>query len=155
MLYLECLADEALARSLGLRRREISHELNKDEVLKRIFEVSGCLGMVDEDPNSSTPVQFGRLLKQDDYSEWGILSYLNSRRDNRLLVLCPTLEGWLLQSARSTGIRLDDPRYGLPVSINSLHRIVNGKLDKLDLLVKDLLAEQSPRILKLQELLTQ
>jgi len=154
VLYLECLADEALARSLGQRRRDLSHELNKDEVLKRIFEVSGCLGMVDEDPNSPTPVQFGRLLKQEDYSEWGIISYLNGRRNSRLLVLCPTLEGWLLQSARSSGIRLDDPRYGLPVSINSLHRTINGKLDKLDLLVNDLLIAQSPRILKLKELLT-
>ena len=50
MLYVECLADEALARCLGLRKRDISHELNKDEVLKRVFEASGCLGMVDEDP---------------------------------------------------------------------------------------------------------
>ena len=135
MLYVECLADEALARYLGLRRRDIRHELNKDEVLKRIFETSDCLGMVDEDPNSPTPAQFGRMLKQEDYLEWGIaeeedrLRYLNSRGRRQVIALCPTLEGWLIQTARNSGIRLDDPRYSLPTTVNSLHRIINSRLE--------------------------
>ena len=154
MLYVECLADEALARCLGLRRREISHELNKDEVLKRLSESSDSLGMVDEDPNSPTPVQFSRLLKQEEFLQLGILTYLDNRRNKRTVVLCPTLEGWLIQTARLSGIRLDSPRYSLPTTANSLHRVINSRLEKLELLVDDLLAAQSPRILKLQELLT-
>ena len=112
--------------------------------------------MVDEDPNSPTPVQLGRLLKQDDYSEWGISEILELVAETTVC-WCFARSGRLAFTIgpQFDHIRLDDPRYGLPVSINSLHRIVNGKLDKLDLLVKDLLAAQSPRILKLQELLTQ
>ena len=154
MLYVECWADEALARCLGLCKRDISHELNKDEVLKRVFEASGCLGMVDEDPDSRPPIQLGRMLKQEDCLEWGIARYINSRRSNQLIVLCPNLEGWLIRTAEIAGVRIGEPPYSLPTNSKSLHRVINGRLDKVALLVNDLQAANSPRIQKLQELLT-
>lgn len=154
MLYVECTADEALARGLGLRRRQIRHELNKDEVLKRLMEESNSLGMVDEDPDSVPPAQFGRMLKRDDYSLLGIVLYINSSRNNQAIVLQPNLEGWIIRTASENGIQLDVPRYNLPSSPKSLHRVVNKNLDKLHLLIDDLLSANSPRILRLQALLT-
>ena len=155
MLYVECLPDEALARQLGLPKRALSHELNKDEVLKRIFEVSDSLGMVDEDPNSRLPVQFGMMLKLEDFQQWDIALYTISRRGNQVIVLCPDLESWLLKTAELARIRISDPPYNLPSNRKSLHKIINDRLDKVNLLVADLLTAQSPRILKLRQLLTQ
>ena len=154
MLYVECLADEALARHLGLRRREIEHELNKDEVLKRLTNTLDSHGMVDEDPNSPTPVQFGRMLRLEDSSQWGILRYLDGRRSNQVIVLRPDLEGWLIRSARDAGISIAEAPYSLPVNPKSLHRVINDRLDKLQLVVNALITANSSRILKLQELLT-
>ena len=154
MLYVECTADEALARHLGLTRRDVSHELNKDEVLKRISETSNSLGMVDEDPNSPIPIQFGRMLKREDFSQWGTLQYLDGRMSNQVIVLRPDLEGWLIRSARDAGISIAEAPYSLPVNPKSLHRVINDRLYKLQLVVNALIAANSPRILKLQELLT-
>ena len=154
MLYVECKADEALAKRLGLTRKEINHELNKDEVLKRLMEESNSLGMVDEDPDSVPPAQFDRMLKCGDYSDLGIVLYINCSRNNQAIVLQPNLEGWIIRTASENGIQLDAPRYNLPANPKSLHRVVNKNLDKLHLLIDDLLSANSPRIQRLQALLT-
>jgi non-ribosomal peptide synthetase component E (peptide arylation enzyme) len=58
------------------------------------MEESNSLGMVDEDPDSVPPAQFGRMLKRGDYSLLGIVLYINSSRNNQAIVLQPNLEGW-------------------------------------------------------------
>ena len=154
MLYLECKADEALARSLGIRRREISHQRNKEQVLKMITRVTNCIALVDEDPNSQPPQLFGQLLRQEDCLAQGIVLYLDRRRNNQVVVLCPNLEGWVIRSAQESRIRHDRPPYRLPDAAHSLHNVINDRLPSLRYLLTALLTAQSPRILKLQELIT-
>ncbi len=154
MIYLECKPDEALVRSLGVRRRDISHQRNKEQVLKMITRVTNCIALVDEDPNSLPSPLFGQLLRQEDSLSRGILLYLDRRRNNRVVVLCPNLEGWVIRSAQEQGIRHDRPPYRLPNTAHSIHNVINDRLPNLRHLLADLLAAQSPRILKLQELLT-
>ena len=93
-------------------------------------------------------------MKRDDYSLLGIVLYINSSRNNQAIVLQPNLEGWIIRTASENGIQLDVPRYNLPSSPKSLHRVVNKNLDKLHLLIDDLLSANSPRIQRLQALLT-
>lgn len=154
MLYLECKADEALARSLGLPSRDISHQRNKEQVLKVISRVTNCIAMVDEDPNSQPPPLFSQLLRQEDSLAQGIVLYLDRRRNNLVVVLCPNVEGWVIRSAQELRIRHDRPPYRLPNSAKSLHNVINDRLPSFRRLLADLLTAQSPRILKLQELLT-
>ena len=154
MIYLECKPDEALVRSLGIRRRDISHQRNKEQVLKMIARVSNCIALVDEDPNSSLPPLFGQLLRQEDSLARGILLYLDRRRNNQVVVLCPNLEGWVIRSAQESRIRHDRPPYRLPNTANSLHNVINDRLPNFHQLLTDLMTAQSPRILKLRELLT-
>lgn len=154
MIYLECKADETLVRSLGTRRRDISHQRNKEQVLKMITRVTNCIALVDEDPNSSPPQLFGQLLRQEDSLAQGILLYLDRSRNNQVVVLCPNLEGWVIRSAQESRIRHDRPPYRLPDSAHSLHSVINDRLPTLRHLLTALLAAQSPRILKLRQLLT-
>lgn len=154
MVYLECKPDEALARSLGVRRRDISHQRNKEQVLKTITRVTNCIALVDEDPNSLPPPLFGQLLRQEDSLAQGILLYLDRRRNNQVIVLCPNLEGWVIRSAQESHILHHRPPYRLPEAARSLHNIINDRLPSFRHLIADLLAAKSPRILKLQELLT-
>ena len=154
MIYVECKPDETLVRGLGFMKKEVAHGLNKNEVLKRLSEKDNLLAMVDEDPSASQPVQFSRMLKDDNQSNLGLLTYFDGGKSNRVIVLCPKLEDWIIRASQIANLEIGKPPYNLASTPKSLHKEINGKLDKLDLLVNDLLANQSPRILKLQELLT-
>ena len=154
MLYVECKADETLVRILGLPRREISHELNKDEVLKQLAKQSRCLGMVDEDPRSPRPVQFGRMVVAAEYEQLGLRVYADNPQSNRVIVLRPRLEEWLTRAAQDAGLNLNNPRYNLPRNPVQLHQQINNDLRKLERLLTDLIAADAPRLSQLRSLLT-
>ena len=156
MLYVECLPDETLVRRLtGFPKREIIHQLKgKYEVLENLATQSNSTAMVDEDPNTNQPRYLERMqVREDDLSQ-GLQLRVDDGRANRVVVLRPRLEEWLVQSAHDTGIQLNEPRYNLPDDAKQLKKVINRDLRKLERLIDDLLTANSPRILKLQELLT-
>ena len=157
MLYVECKPDQVLAQKLtGLPQREIGHALKgRPEVLRFIAEKSNSIAMVDEDPGSRPPAIFGRMLRNENETSRGLVVYYDRGRNNRVVVICPKLEDWVLRAAQDVRIRVNAPPYSLPGTSKSLHKIINNRLDQFETLVDALLAAHSPRILKLQELLTQ
>lgn len=82
----------------------------------------------------------------------GLRLYRHGERGNTLIVLCPKLEDWLIAASHGVGLTLND--YGLTASSNRLHDVINDDLRKLDHLLDDLLSANSPRLLRLQALLT-
>lgn len=154
MLYVEGRADRVLARRLGVSRREIEDGKGKGGVLRRLIQGQNCRGLVDEDPGFPIPTLMNRFVEAsaDDLMRLGLRIYRHGERGNTLIVLCPKLEDWLIAAAREVGLTLDD--YGLTASPNRLHDVINDDLRKLDRLLDDLLSAQSPRLLRLQSLLT-
>ena len=156
MLYVECLPDETLVRRLtGLPKREIIHQLKgKYEVLEMLATRTNSIAMVDEDPDSNQPRYLERMRVQEDYPSEGLQLRVDDGRVNRVVVLNPRLEEWLVETAHRVGISLVEPRYNLPDNPHQLKKVINRDLRKLERLIDDLLAANSPRIQKLQELLT-
>ena len=157
MLYVECKPDQVLAQKLTrLPQREIVHALKgRPEVLRFIAEQSNSIAMIDEDPDSRQPTIFGQMIRNEDSTSRRLMVYFDRRRNNRVVVICPKLEDWILRAAQDARIRVNTSPYSLPGTPNSLHKIINNRLAQFESLVDSLLAAQSPRILKLQELLTQ
>ena len=157
MLYVECKPDQVLAQKLtGLPPREIVHALKGRPEVLRLFEgQSNSIAMIDEDPDSRQPTIFGQMVRYEDSASRQVMVYFDRRRNSRVIVISPKLEDWILRAAQEARIRVNTPPYSLPGTANSLHRIINKRLAQFELLVDDLLTAQSPRILKLQELLTQ
>ena len=156
MLYVEGRADRVLAQRLGVPRREIGDGKGKGGVLRQLVQGRNCQGLVDEDPGIPPPTLMNRLAEAGgaDLTGLGMRLYRHGERGNTLIVLCPKLEDWLTAAARDAGLRLDNRRYGLPVNADDLHGVINNELPNLELLIDDLLSAQSPRILRLQTLLT-
>ena len=155
MLYVEGKADRLLAlRLTGLPGREVQPVGDRAEVLARLDGEVESLAMLDEDPEDPVPVELSRKQLVSDFTDSRLQVYLDRRRGNRAIVICPRLEEWIAQAADQAGLKLSEPRYNLPENPVSLHRVINRDPRKLDRLVTDLLSAQSPRILKLQELLT-
>ena len=154
MLYLECKPDETLARALGVPSREIRHQRNKDEVLKSLAAQSRGRAMVDEDPGYAQPPYLARLSEVGDWSQLGLRALEHRARGNRVIILRPRLEEWLLRAAQEAGLNLSNPRYNLPGNPVRLHREINRDLRKLERLLADLIAADAPRIQQLRSLLT-
>ena len=157
MLYVECKPDQIMAQKLtGIPTKEFVHALKgRPEVLRLIEEQSNSIALIDEDPGSRQPAIFGQMVRNEDAAGLGLVVYYDRGSNNLVVVICPRLEDWVLRAARDARIRVNTPPYNLPNTPNSLHKIINNRLAQIDLLIAALLAAQSPRILKLQELLTQ
>ena len=114
IIYVECSPDEILIRRLtGLPRRRVIHELKgKYEVLKRLSEQSDLWAVVDEAPNSHVPPYLNQMSLIENLSDDGIKVFQDRSRRNRVVVLTPRLEKWIVAAAKTAGIKMAD--YGLP-----------------------------------------
>jgi len=122
VIYVECSPDLALIRKLGVPRREIRHSSGKGEVLKRVLR-GPSIGLVDEDPESPQP---RRLEEFELERDLGHLRVLRSKKGmSYLVIICPVLEAWVLNAARSAGVNMG--RLGLPSDWRELHKVINAR----------------------------
>ena len=114
MIYVECKPDELLVRQVtDLRRRQVVHEAKgKGGVCNRLMKNRDLVAMVDEDPEATQPTYMARLSLRNESAELGLKLYLDSSRNNRIVVLCPKLEDWLLSAADDSGLSMS--AFGLP-----------------------------------------
>jgi len=152
MIYIECKPDLALVKSLtNVTRRGITHEFKgKGEICNQLRKQTNCKGLLDEDPSSRQPryVQEARL--ENDFPEHDIKVLHHSSTNNRLIVLRPRLEEWVLKAAREASI--DVRKYDLPTDAARLHREINIRLDKFEKLLEEL-KDSSSRLKTLKRLL--
>ena len=154
MIYVECKPDGVLVRHVtDLSRRQVGHEIQgKGAVCKRLMNSSDLVGMVDEDPGKPQPRYMRQLSLRQKRVDLGLKLYYDRRRNNRVVVLCPALEEWLLRAVSDMGFDIE--RYGLPRRANALHGVINSDERKIEKVLSDLTDSKSPRLLELRRLLT-
>lgn len=148
-LYLECIPDEALAMCLGVARKRITHQNDKGRVCNRLEKSRDAVGMIDEDPQSAQPAYLKKLEKKESKHRVIILEEID--KNNRVIIICPRLEEWLLQTSREASVDLK--QFGLPDNAKDLHKVIHFKLDQLKQLLRHLEERQNPPILYLKSLL--
>ena len=152
MIYIECKPDFTLVKSLtSITRRGITHEFKgKGEICNRLRRQTNCKGLIDEDPSSGQPSYVKEAELENEFSEHGIKVLLHRQTGNRLILLCPRLEEWILGAAREAGKDVTD--YSLPNNGHRLHREINIGLDKFEKLL-EALKDSSDRLKTLKRLL--
>ena len=140
MIYCECKPDATMLKVLTqLPNKEIVHEIKgKYEVVKRISRSRNGRGLIDEDPGSNHPIYLSRMILQKDMPLRGLKLLEDTDRGNKVVVLCPKLEDWIIRAAQDSGLDLRDPRYNLPDNPTRLHREITFDLRKLERLVQEL-----------------
>ncbi len=151
-LFVECKSDETLAIALGVEPRVIEHALGRASVCAQLSRRNGVAGMVDEDPDS-VPQPYMKSLAQESW-EQSIRVLVDEKRKNRVVVLSPRLEEWLVQSAKNGGLKMTDFGFDSDNGVQ-LHADINQRLGSLERLVKALLEAKSQRLLRLQSLIKQ
>jgi hypothetical protein len=149
MYFVECNPDKALLCTLGISKKQVIHSYGKGNVCNRLKKTSNAIGLVDEDPKSAQPSYIKTLELIDTKDE--IKLYFDSKTDNRLILLCPRLEDWIVLAARSAN--KDITKYGLPDNANVLHKVINIKQRNYQQLIEDI-RDKSPMFKTLVGFLT-
>jgi hypothetical protein len=103
-----------------LPRKQLLHFGGKYELVKNLKERTYDVGMIDEDPGKVQPQDMGSYRQMDSGEGLHLLTRQGSG-GQKLVIVCPKLEDWLIARAKSSGIRLED--YGLPSNPDRLHSI--------------------------------
>jgi hypothetical protein len=149
-LHLECKPDETLAKILGKTNKEILHHNDKGRVCKFLSQNSGLTGMIDEDPNSAQPSYIDQLTNSSQ--KYSIKELIHVKSQNKLVVLCPRLEEWIIGVCKSNDVQISD--FGLSEKPNTLHGEINSKLKKFEELLVHLRDDiKSKELLYLKTLL--
>jgi hypothetical protein len=148
-LYLECSADEVLAQVAGVPVRAIIHSHGKGKVSKSLAKNSGVTGMVDEDLGSAEPRTLSQYALVSDTHDLKLR--IDKSRNNRLVVVCPDLEEWLVKTAKSASVKMAD--FSLSEDPRALHAEITTRLPNMQRLLRELLERKNPRLLHLKTLL--
>jgi hypothetical protein len=149
-LVVGCKADQALAQAVGIPRRAIEHSLGRGRVCKRLQHLKDVTDMMDDDPGVTKPFYFKCLAVSTE--SHGVRLLIDKERGNRVVVLSPRLEEWLVQSAKEAGFKMTDYGFDNDNGVR-LHAEINQRLQSLKNLVSKLIERKSLRVLKLQSLL--
>lgn len=148
-LYLECKPDETLAVALGVSPRTIIHSHGKGRISNYLKKKTDVMAMVDDDlGGSDTPtlLQFTEVSSNHD-----VKLKLNKATNNRLVVIYPRLEPWVIKTAKDAGVKME--KHGLPEKLRDLDEIINFRLKNLTSLLTELVELKNPRVVWLQSLL--
>ncbi len=149
-ILVECESDMILVQVAGVDRRYVEHARGKGNICRKAQRFSGMIALMDEDPWSTQPKYIEHLLSsQKVQKQHDILLLHDTQRDNRIILLSPRLEEWVIKSAHAVHVKLET--YNLPSSANALHRLVNQRLHNWKSLLQDLI-ETSPRLQYFQTL---
>lgn len=147
MIYVECSADRTLIRSrTNISRNDIICAGGKGEVCNRLEERSDCIGLVDEDPKSGQPKYLKEMQLEKDLSTYGIKRKYDSEKKNYLVILCPTLEEWILYAVKEENIEIEN--YNLPNNPKDLRYAISFNPKKFENLLSDLKNSKRIKILK-------
>ena len=148
-LFLECKPDEVLARVAGVPPHAIVHSPGNGSVSKLLGKHPGVTGMVDEDLGSAEPRALKQYLQVSDIHDLRLR--IEKGSSNRLVVVCPKLEDWLIKTAKTASVKMT--KFSLSENPCELHADINTRLPNMERLLQELLARKSPRLLHLKTLL--
>ncbi|AMM40010.1 hypothetical protein HS1_000204 [Candidatus Desulfofervidus auxilii] len=154
MKYLiECKPDKLLIKLVtGAPKKSVIHTANKTEVIKMLFKIpDDAIGIIDEDPGSSHPSHLKKFRLKQDLSEHGLAMLEENDSGKKLVIIKPRLEEWLLRAGKESAISFKE--YNLPETGKDLHKVINTNLERLKLVLKELLEERCVRLQKLKEIL--
>jgi hypothetical protein len=120
VVCVECNPDGYLLKAIGIPRHLIRHEGGIGNVVVKVDSFPSSVGLIDEDPNGTHPRALQHFQTFGENNGIRLMRRFESP-DQTLVVVCPTLETWLLQRAKECNV---DPKdYGLPDDPKILHKI--------------------------------
>ena len=149
MFYVECNTETTLLKTLGIPRRKIRHVHGKGNVCNLLKKQKNSIGIIDEDPGSAQPTYLKELKLIEEKDD---LKCLTDKNNNQIIVICPEIEDWIFKTSKED--RVDLKKYNLPDNLHNFRKEVELKLDRFELLLRELI-NKSQRMKTLLRLIEQ
>ena len=120
-VLVECNADEVVLKNLGVPKKQLFHFGGKDKLINHLKKLPEAVGVVDEDPASTQHPDLKASYHQVKSAEGLHLMARQGSGGQRLIVVCPKLEDWLIDRAKISGIQIE--MFNLPGDPDRLHSI--------------------------------
>lgn len=152
MFVVECITEDTLVRLLtSVSRRRVDHVSGRSRVLRKLVRnYENSVGVIDEDPNRTHSRLIQRFRETDSLERDRLRILGDTQRNNRLIILRPRLEEWIIEASREANINLGS--YGLPNDPNELHEVINLRIGRFQRLVEELM-HSSGRVMALRRFL--
>lgn len=143
MTYYECYADEIFLLELGFKSKDMEHSLGRSRVCSKLMKDNDSFGFIDEDPGAPRGHYLELLYSTPPiYSDYLIACFEYKRNNNRLIVIKPDLESFILKVASELNIDPTSKLYNLSSTPSGLHDEIKfiksiRKLESFKRLVKD------------------
>lgn len=148
IIHVECLPDEALLKKLEFSRKQVEHHNGKSKVFNYISKNENQYAVVDEDPGTAKHRYEAQLDFQEE--KHGIIHMHDPKRNNRVFVIRPRLEDWIIGLCKRSKIDMRKD-FSLPDRSNELHNIINLRLTSFDKLLDHLLDKKNESLLQLKD----
>lgn len=151
-ICVECNPDYLLTQVLTSDiKKDIIHSGCKSRVIfDLINNFTNSKGIIDEDLGKAFPKNYDRFKITEKYPLQQLESRNYKKRKNKIIILKPNFEGWVLRASRLASIDVRD--YGLPNDESSLRSTINYQLPALQRLI-EVLYEKSEHTQFLSKLL--
>lgn len=137
IIFVECNPDELLIQKIGIPKKIIYHAGGKTKICKKLSKDTNKIGVIDEDPLSVQPPYIKKLKIIEEEKELGIKVLFDEKRKNRIIILSPRLEEWIIKACEEA--KIDLKKYNLPKNGNKLHKVINTNLNKFENLLGELI----------------
>jgi hypothetical protein len=148
MIYVECNTDRILIYVLTNKTpNEVEHCTGKGGVLEKLEYFGGSVGVIDKDPEA----QQDSRIKNFNFvgSKFSLELYEDKDRNNKLIVLCPRLEDWILEIVKEEDINLNN--FGFSEDSNRFHKQANLNLNKFQTLLHKLIERKNEKLIFLRD----
>jgi hypothetical protein len=78
-------------------------------------------------------------------AEYGIRLKLDKEQNDRLIVVCPKLENWVIETAKASSIKMSGKDHSLSEKPGELHAYINYRVANFERPAAHLPRQQSPR----------
>ena len=152
----ECNVDTKVVEIISKASEKYNHQHGCGDIanrLKNILKDNVALGIIDEDKNKG-PVAKYFLEFQEIKSENSLILKKHIIRVQYLILVCPEIEKWLLQNAKTAGINPKAEPYNLPENLYGFKQIT--KTQNIDRnigfyqFIKALINKEAPGIITLK-----
>jgi len=129
MIYYECNNDEVFLKELiSPTKKECYHCHGKFRACNLLKKSKNTIALLDKDPGDPQHRYLKGLQKIYNYEELKLEILYDRKRDNKIILLIPKLEDWILRVARKVNVNPKNFNK-LPSDPDELKEIINLKLN--------------------------
>lgn len=145
--YVECNPDEQLLQFLNIPSKAITHCKGSGNIFNKLKKNSNRFALIDEDPNAAPHPYYSELSLTNQAN--GIKVFTDKARNNKVVVLMPRFEEWLIQTAKEMKVKLVD--FNLSDNPHYLHSNINSRLNNLKKLLVEIDKNEGSRLDELKK----